>query len=171
MLTINNTSLRPPNLDLDLTHYYQIRNNVNIQNNLMSRSRPNSSEKVKDWLVSKNGQESSMLFTIVDENAKDFAGYIQITNIDFINSNCYFGIFITEKHRNKKHAENALLLIEPYLQSTFNIRKILLEVISDNKPAIKLYEKLGYYQSGLLKQHFYIANEYKDIIIMEKFIQ
>jgi len=44
--------------------------------------------------------------------------------------------------------------------------KIYLEVFTDNKKAIRLYEKLGFKQKGLLKEEIYKNGTFKDIIRM-----
>lgn len=46
--------------------------------------------------------------------------------------------------------------------------KITLSVCSANDRAIRLYQKLGYQEEGLLKKDHKIGNEYHDTIIMSK---
>jgi RimJ/RimL family protein N-acetyltransferase len=170
MFEYQNTIIREP-LETDVKNYIYLRNSVEIQKNLMSRIRPNSVEKVKKWLVDKNSNENSALFTIANAKSNEFVGYIQISNIQFLNRSCYIGIFIDEEHRGQSYASNALYLIEKYAIEVLNLKKVILEVLVDNVTAINLYKKNNYQEVGKLKEHFYFNEAYLDVLIMEKIIR
>ena len=53
-----------------------------------------------------------------------------------------------------------------YAFDMLNLRKISLEVLSDNFPAIALYKTLGFEEKGTLKQQFFFDGVYFDVKIM-----
>ena len=60
----------------------------------------------------------------------------------------------------------ALSLILEYAFSELNLHRVFLNVFSFNKRAIKLYEKMGFMHEGVLRQAFYRAGDWHDIVIM-----
>jgi len=60
-------------------------------------------------------------------------------------------------------------LLTTYAFQTLNLQKILLEVLTENSPALKLYLKLGFEIEGTLKKQFYIDGNYKDVYILSLF--
>ena len=45
---------------------------------------------------------------------------------------------------------------------------IELEVIADNKAAIALYHKMGFFDVGVIKNYWFANNAYSDAIVMQK---
>lgn len=63
------------------------------------------------------------------------------------------------------------LLLKELLQwaeQHVEIRKVTLEVLERNEPAIKLYKKFGFYEEGRLKQHVYFKGVYENLILMAR---
>ncbi|MDD4984054.1 MAG: GNAT family N-acetyltransferase [Candidatus ainarchaeum sp.] len=50
------------------------------------------------------------------------------------------------------------------------IKLIYLNIVSTNKPAIRLYEKLGFKKTGCVKKQYKFGNKYVDNCIMCKFL-
>jgi putative acetyltransferase len=63
-------------------------------------------------------------------------------------------------------------LIECLIDTADNwvqVKRIELEVISDNTPAINLYKKFGFEQEGIKKKCVFRNGEYKDAIMMARY--
>ena len=45
------------------------------------------------------------------------------------------------------------------------MKKIYLNVFSDNTRAIHTYKKIGFIEEGILKNHNYINGVYKDVLV------
>ena len=73
--------------------------------------------------------------------------------------------------RGKGFASEAYSLIERFARDYLNLRKIKLSVVSDNLPGVKMWQSLGYEKVGELNEERYIGGQYRNLIIMEKFIQ
>jgi RimJ/RimL family protein N-acetyltransferase len=47
-----------------------------------------------------------------------------------------------------------------------NLRKIKALVFSDNDKAIKMYEKWGFKEEGILKEEIFKGGKFKDVVVM-----
>ena len=98
-------------------------------------------------------------------------GFVGLYDINEKNGTCNLGIYIGEKdYWGHGYAKEAYLLIEDYAKK-LNLRKIKLDVVSENIVAVSMYKKLKFYECGCYKKDRFINNKYMDVIIMEKFIQ
>ena len=97
---------------------------------------------------------------------------VGLYDINWINRTCEIGIFIGDKNaRGKGYAKEACLLIEKFAREYVNIRKIKLSVVSDNEKAISMWYSLGYRKIGEYIEERYIKGCYRNLTLMEKFIE
>lgn len=132
---------------------------------------PISIDEQREWMeqLIKNTDKTKR-FIIINENERKI-GFIGIYNISSIHQTCNLGLYIGEKDEwGKGYAKEAYLALEHFAKNYLNIRKINLDVVEENEIAVKLYEKLGFNICGKYSKERYINGEYKDLIIMEKFI-
>lgn len=167
MLQTHKTLLRMPvHRDKDLL--LVMRNDLDSQSVLMSRAKPNTSDKVDVWLNKRLSDEHGIFFIIADLESDCCVGFVQLVNIDFISRRGDLGIWIDREQRGMGYGHDALSLLESYVRKVFNIRKIGLHVLANNQKAIGFYRKVGYYDIGILQEHFYINDEFHDVLLMEK---
>lgn len=69
-------------------------------------------------------------------------GYFRTSN--WINNTLYIGMDIHKKYRGLGYAKPSYLKFIKYLKEEFNIKTIFLEVLSSNKRAINIYNKLDF---------------------------
>ncbi len=162
------TYLRPY-LEEDFDVLFKIRNDFDMQYMLMTRPKPNTKRKTIQWIENKTDSDDSVFFVITND-ANETIGYIQAVKINQINKNCNIGIVIDKKWWGKNIAREALLNMEDYLKNTFDIHKVVVEVLDENVNSIKAFTKVNYRQVGILKQHFYARKRFHDVSILEKFI-
>lgn len=109
-------------------------------------------------------------FMICDKNDKS-VGMIGLYSINYIHRLCEIGILIGDKDaKGKRFGRESCLLIEKFALEYLNLRKIKLNVVSENEAALCLWKSIGYNIVGVLKAERFIKGEYKDLVIMEKFI-
>lgn len=133
--------------------------------------RPMSLSQQKNWIdkLTENTMENQRYIIVDEKNEK--VGQIGLYQISNINRTCSLGIYIGEREKQGKGiASKAYKALENYAKKYLNIRKIHLEVVKDNEKAIHMYEKLGFYVCGRYQKERYIDGEYKDLIMMDKFI-
>lgn len=170
MLFGENVTLRPWS-ENDLSTLQSIRNNVSLQRQLMSLPKGNSLDQIRDWLANKTKSADTLFLVISNKTFIHAIGYIHVTNIDFLNRVGQLGICIAPESQGKGYGSEAITLIENYVRDAFLLRKITLQVLSNNSAAIHIYTKLGYANVGCLRKHFYFVSELVDVFIMEKFIR
>lgn len=169
MLEGKNITLRPLKIE-DIQYFHQWRNNIQIKELAMLHPFPVTNEQEIEWYnsIANKKDNKIIFFTIVDKN-NNVLGYTQLLNINWVNRNCYFGIIIGDtENRGKGIGKEVTELMTDYAFKTLNLRKILLEVLSTNTNAIKLYENLGFVSEGVLKEHAFIKGVYHDVLVMAK---
>jgi RimJ/RimL family protein N-acetyltransferase len=161
--------LRSP-LQLDEEFLYKVRNDFVAQNLLLALPRANSMSRVRNWFERILDDPQSVFFVAATVESNEPIGFVQIRKMDFVHGMGELGIFVGEAAHGKGIALEMLGLLENYVRHTFNLRKITLEVLAENKRAVRFYEKLDYSKVGVFKKHFYHRLEYHDVLIMEKFL-
>lgn len=157
-----NIVLRPIS-KADTSFILKIRNDISIANNFFSDP-PLYDFKHEEWL---KNLKNSLYFVIYYMDNK--CGLINISNIDYKNQKAEYGIVLKDECSGKGIAYNASILLIKYVFLNLNIRKIYLEVFSDNIKAIKLYKKLGFKEEGIFKNEIFKNGKYKDVIRMAIF--
>lgn len=169
MLTSATTALRAWT-EADLPALGALRNDVALQSLLMTQPRPNAPARVREWLQARSSQEDGVFFVIADATSNEAVGFVQVQNIKLLHGTGDFGICLAPAAQGAGHAKAALPLLETYLRNTFNLRKLLLQVLADNDSALRFYERSGFVVAGRLKQHFYLDGVHHDVVIMEKML-
>lgn len=154
----------------DLPILQLMRNDFQQQRQLMAQPKGNSLDQVKDWLTARAKSADGVFFIIACKSSDQVIGYVQVVGLDFVNGLGKLGICIAPDSQGKGYGGEAITLLEGYLLDVFRLRKLILEVLVENKIAISLYTKLGYKTAGRLQKHFYTGEEYGDVVIMEKLI-
>ena len=152
----------------DLDALGKLRNDLTLQEMLMSQPRPDSADRVQNWLTEKSGRDDGVFFVIVDRECDRVLGYVQVVNMNTQHGTGELGICIGPDFQGSGYGSSAMALLEDYLKRVFNLRKLLLHVLADNKDAVKFYLKLGFDEVGRMKEHFLNNGEYRDVVIMEK---
>ncbi len=152
----------------DITSLHSLRNNISLQQQLMSRPQANSIEQVRQWLRDITIPSDNIFLVIADKKENKTVGFIQVISIDQLNRAGKLGICILPGEQGKGYGSEAISLLQQYLVEVFNIRKLFLEVLKNNSRAHTLYIKLGFQECGCLHEHFYMDKHFVDVLIMEK---
>jgi RimJ/RimL family protein N-acetyltransferase len=155
----------------DVASLAKLRNDTDLQEQLMSRPRPNTADMVRQWLARRSRRPENVFLVIEDTRRQEIAGYVQYINVDAINGTAEFGICIAPDFQGQGHAGAAMVLAERCLREEFNGRKVVLKVLASNTRAIRLYKRQGFEKCGLLRSQFLQNGAFQDVVIMEKFIK
>ncbi len=90
-----------------------------------------------------------------------------LTQLDWVNRRCNFGIAIGEKDCwGKGYGSEATRLCVNYAFERLNMHRVGLEVYNYNERGIKAYERAGFKVEGRLRESKYMEGAYYDTIIM-----
>ncbi len=153
----------------DIDALGRLRNDLLLQEMLMSQPRPNSAERVQDWVTEKSDREDGVFFVISERGSDRVLGYVQVVNMNAMHGTGELGICIAPDAQGSGYGSAAMTLLQDYLKRVFSMRKLLLHVVADNEGAVAFYLKLGFDEVGRMKNHFLNDGEFRDVIIMEKF--
>lgn len=152
----------------DLEALAALRNDIDLQTLLMAQARPNSIDRVRAWLTERSSREDMVFFVVSTREDDAVVGYLQVAGIDRFHGHGDLGICLSPSAQGHGLAREACDLLESYLRRTFALRKLTLKVLADNSRAILFYRKYGYRDVGTLQRHFRAADQYHDVLIMER---
>ncbi|MCC9296308.1 GNAT family N-acetyltransferase [Clostridium sp. WLY-B-L2] len=117
---------------------------------------PRSAQELNSTLNNLRESQDKFMFAINSIEDKKIIGITGFENILWNNGAATIYIGIGEKnYRGCGIGMEALYLTMEFGFEELNLHRIQLTVISYNKPAIKLYEKLGFKKEGTYRQFIY----------------
>ena len=128
---------------------------------------PLSKVKQRKWYEKYLDDNTQQTFIIEVNEEKTPIGTIGLTDIDYKNQKGELAIIIGEKdYLGKGLGEECLNLLVKFAFDELNLRKLKALVFSDNDTAIKLYEKCGLKEEGVLKEEIFKQGTFKDVVLM-----
>jgi diamine N-acetyltransferase len=169
MLEGQHINLRPWQAQ-DLPSLTSLRNDVVLQGQLLARPRGSTLEQVQEWLEGfKNDPQS--IFLVIADKTDVMLGFVQIKHIDTLNRSAELGIGVLKAKTGKGLGTEAIQLMADYLKKNWNLRKLTLQVRTDNQIAIAAYQKTGFSACGKYTDHVFIDGQWRDVTLMELFLQ
>jgi ribosomal protein S18 acetylase RimI-like enzyme len=108
---------------------------------------------------------------LVAEAAGSVVGYVRLKPATHLPENAHViqvqGLAVHPAARRRGIAEMLLTAAEQRVRDR-GMRKLSLRVLSTNRAAISLYERLGFAREGDLRDEFFINGSYVDDILMAK---
>lgn len=93
-------------------------------------------------------------------------GRLRIQNINYAHNNCEVGLDIMPEYRSKGFGIKSYEMLLEFLFKHLNMNMVYLKVADFNPNAKKLYEKVGFKETGRLPQFYFRHEKYWDYIIM-----
>lgn len=151
----------------DYLVFHKWRNDTQITDMLGGNRFFVSTEREKDWVANAiNNDRVNLHLVICIANDKP-VGIVNLTSINYLNRNAEFSILIGEKDlQGKSIGLKSTMLMLKHGFEELNLNKIWLTVLEDNSKAIKLYEKVGFKNEGLLRQEVYKNNKFHNMYVM-----
>jgi len=123
----------------------------------------NEQEKVEQYIKSKD----AMVLIIVEKETNQPVGGTAFFRIDYISRAAIFYLAILDPACwSKGFGTEATQLMVDYAFKTLNLNRIQLHVCAENAPAIKIYERVGFQQEGVLRQAMFRNGNYVDFWVM-----
>ncbi len=129
---------------------------------------PATINKTEAWAQSIAKNESRKDFVLRDNES--IAAFSGLVNINLKHGVAELYIFISEDYKGKGVGSYLLECTLKYAKDELNLRKITLYVSDGNEKAHKFYEKFGFVQEGLLRNHSWHRGKYLDRYIYSLFL-
>jgi RimJ/RimL family protein N-acetyltransferase len=130
---------------------------------------PMSLVREGDWIerASRGQDPSELTFAICLSEGNRHIGNCGLVGIDRDNRTATLGIFIGEKDcRGRGLGAEAVRLLCRFAFGEMDLRKIRLDVHSDNEPAVKSYETVGFRREGVLREEVFRKGRAVDVLRM-----
>lgn len=124
-------------------------------------------ESQLEWWKNLHKNKNDKRYVICfSENPKEVIGRLRIQKINYNHNNCEVGLDILPYYRSKGLGIKSYEMLLEFLFQHFNMNMVYLKVGDFNPNAKKLYEKVGFKETGILPKFYYRYGKYWDYIIM-----
>lgn len=148
----------------DLVKRVEWFNNPSINQYLVSDF-PVSLSKTEQWFNKGLFDNTKVHFSIVDSESDELIGMTGLLQIDNKNSNAQMYITIGETaYHGKKLPDQIIPLVLEYAFSELNLNKVYLWTIPINERGRTVYERNGFKQEAVMREHLYCRGKYQDLI-------
>ena len=100
------------------------------------------------------------------EKPAEIIGRLRLQNINWLHKNCEIGLDIIPEYRGKGFGKKSYEMVLEFLFNHYNMHMVYLKVADFNPNAKKLYEKVGFKETGRLPEFYYRHGKYWNYIIM-----
>ena len=138
MLPTLNLTLREP-LDPDFALLAAMRRDMSLQALLLTIPDAIDDQAVRAWIARRCNEEGGAFLVIADQVTNIAFGFAQISQVHRLGRFGYGGIALAEAARGMGIGKIAMQLLLEFASAKLGLYKMLLEVRTDNAPAIALY--------------------------------
>jgi len=125
-----------------------------------------SLKQQEQWYQTLVNDNTRYVFAICLREKDQHIGNVALGNIDYVNRNAMFSIFIYDKqYRGRGLGLEATHLILDFAFDRLNLHKVYLRTSEEFAAAIKMYEKMGFVKEGVMREQSYFAGKYRDKIL------
>ncbi|MGK9477938.1 GNAT family N-acetyltransferase [Melioribacter sp. OK-6-Me] len=150
----------------DLEILRKLHNDPSTWMNLLNIDFIDEEDQIEWWKnlhKKKNDQRYVICFA---EKPEEIIGRLRIQNINWLHKNCEIGLDILPEYRGKGFGKKSYEMVLEFLFNHYNMHMVYLKVADFNPNAKKLYEKVGFKETGRLPQFYFRHGKYWDYIIM-----
>ncbi|MDO9041762.1 MAG: GNAT family protein [Desulfocapsaceae bacterium] len=115
---------------------------------------PFTKEQQERWFAKLQNDKTKIVFAVCREVDQSHIGNASLGMIDLHHRNARSSIFIADMAvRGKGFGSEALTLLERYAFSVLSLHKIWCKTDAGYHKVLRFYEKMGFRQEGLLRDH------------------
>jgi len=131
---------------------------------------PFTKEQQQRWFEALQDDSSKMVFAICRNSDDAHIGNVSLDMIDRRYRNARLSIFLADESvRGKGFGSEALMLLERYAFDDLGLHKMWCKTDAGHPDVLRFYEKLGFSQEGVLREHEFKDAHYVDKILFAKF--
>ncbi|MBR2291105.1 MAG: GNAT family N-acetyltransferase [Prevotella sp.] len=157
-------AIEPEDLDL----LYRIENDVKLWN-IGTSNVPYSRYTLHDYIANASGDiyVDRQVRMMIENEAKQVIGIIDIVNFDPSNRRAELGLVIEEPYRKQGYAYSTLMAIRQYALNVIHLRQLFAFIDARNEPCLQLFRKLGCVESARLKDWLFDGVNYHEAVVMQ----
>jgi RimJ/RimL family protein N-acetyltransferase len=153
--------LRAPALE-DLPAFTRWFADPEVTRYLLRRYPPSPAQEA-EWFETMATSDKDLVWAVVARDGELVIGVIGLHRIDWQHRHAWIEIVLGERSVwGKGYATEALRLCTDHAFHELGLEKVLASVYSGNEHSIRMAEKLGYRQCGLLCRNAFFAGEWHD---------
>lgn len=100
------------------------------------------------------------------EVAGQLAGRAALFTVDPLARTGEVGLSLLPEHRGRGHGRDVLRVLLRLGFRTRNLRRIHLQTLASNAPALAAYRAVGFVEEGRLREHAWVEGAYDDVVLM-----
>jgi len=156
----------------DLPRVIAWRRDEELRHGALWGDAPFGTREAQRWLraVTVAVDPTRATFAIDLKGSGRLVGLTTLNRIDRRSGTAYFGVVIGEKDCWGRGIAREALHLVLRRAAAMRLRKVLLEVASDNPRAIALYRRAGFEMEGVLRRHLPRGSEFVDVLVMAAFL-
>jgi diamine N-acetyltransferase len=141
---------------------------IPLQHRLLSHPDPDAPIDVQTWV---SRRESLGWFRVIELHQTSTAGFVQLADRHGLDRYAWVGIALHPRWQGSGWGRKAMLALAEEAKRSLDLRKLMLQVRSDNQIALRLYASLGYRIVGQLTRHYFDGSHYFDVTLMESLLE
>ena len=161
-------SLRPITR-ADLAQSVGWRNDPATRNDVLGYPFPVTDDMEAAWYDRLHAEQGTRRASFAIQDARDgaLAGFVHLTEIEWIARSAGFGIVIGDStRRGKGMGCEATVLAVRYAFETLNLNRVGLRVLASNTTAECIYRSLGFVEEGRLRAAAFVDGQFADVVLM-----
>ena len=135
-----------------------------FQRDMRNMSLRDAEEFCRTSLVRNNLEDGQSFHYAIANEQDEYMGTISLKNINLTSKSSEYAISIRRCAQGKGIAREATKLLLEKAFKEFGLHRIYLNVLSDNKRAIRFYEKCGFVYEGEFREHLKLEGVLKSLI-------
>ena len=121
--------------------------------------------KYPSWAENKITDKNSLYLTVICSKSQKIIGLTMLENIDTINGNACWGIYIANKKYQKfNYCSEASFYIIDYAFEKLKLNKIYVNTLESNERGRKFHKKIGFKEEAVFNNQIYIDGYYTNLI-------
>ena len=150
----------------DLETLRKLHNDQSTWENLLNINFIDEEDQIEWWKNLHKKQNDKRYVICIADKPNEVIGRLRIQNINWLHNNCEVGLDILPEYRGKGYGMKSYEMLLKFLFNHYNMNLVYLKVADFNPNAKKLYEKVGFKETGRLPQFYYRHGKFWDYIIM-----
>ena len=155
----------------DLELLYHIENDYEIWGVGITNV-PYSRYVLKEFVAAQTGDifTDKQVRLMVEDMSGEVVGIVDLVNFDPAHRRAELGVLIRKAYRRKGYAMDAVKAVCRYAKEIVHLHQIYIVIATDNRPAIELFQKVGFKKTAELTDWLCDGSAYHPAILMQYII-